>query len=453
MYVPLPDTIEFMMWQKRYLTSLSNKSAISHYKLIDYYGSIEKDDIGLSKVHRGWGKTEWNARYALWLICSGREDYILFVGGTQDLTNDIISSLSEMLDDVAIPGISVKRSVEGILELNRENGNVGYLVAKSVNSKLRGVAKGKKRTRPTMIVLDDIVDDEMALNRIRMFRALKWLTSALFPTLVPGGKTIGAGTPIHDADPYMRLCKEFGAYEIPLTEESFPDRFTKGYIERKRRAYTKLGRETDWLREFELKLVDDENSLFDLSKVDIMSMDDFALIEGKLTFALACDLAISQQSGADYSAFTVIGIDEVGRRYVLPYRERLKPSESAYKILELQSRYAIDNVGVESGATYDAMIEHLDKLMMEYQSFFSVEPLSHGGINKHSRIKILEPIVSTGMLTVIDTGEGSEDLLEQMRLTDNVSINAQHDDVIDATAYAARMANSISISYLGDDDD
>ncbi len=435
-YVPRGDTLDFMIWVKSYLPAFDNITPVTHYKMIDYYFNTEPDDIKMVQCHRGLGKSQLSMMFSLYCICEGLENYVLFVGGTQDLTNDLIASASDLLHEANIPNVSVKRSVEGLLEVNNKLGSIGYLVAKSTGSKLRGVAKGAKRHRPSLIVLDDIVSDDLVLNRLRMARANRWFTSALLPTLVPGGKTIGSGTPMNDGDPFMTLCNNFGSFKIPLSSTSFPDRFTEDYIKRKKEQYLKLGSARDWKREFELVLTDAETQLFDMKKINFIQETE---IPDGLTWYLTADLAISQKASADYSAFTCVGISEQGQWYVYPVQEKLKPSESAGKIFELVNRFSILNIGCEAGATYLAMEEHLDALMADYQTFFYVEELKHGGVEKHARVKSLEPVINSGKLTIIDTGLDSEALVEQLELTDMESINASHDDLIDALSYATQM--------------
>ena len=435
-YVPSSGTLDFMIWIKSYLPAFENKTPITHYKMIDYYFGAEPDDIKMVQCHRGLGKSQLSMMFSLYCICEGIETYVLFVGGTQDLTNDLIASAADILEEASVPNVSVKRSVEGILEINNKLGEVGYLVAKSTGSKLRGVAKGARRHRPSLIVLDDIVSDDLVLNRLRMARANRWFTSALLPTLVPGGRTIGSGTPMSKGDPFMVLCENFGSFKIPLSDTSFPDRFTPSYISKKKSQYEKLGRLRDWKREFELVLADSETQLFDMKRITYITEEE---IPDDLTWYLTADLAISQRSGADYSAFTCIGISPMGMWYVYPHQGHYKPSESANKIFELVNRFEVLNVGCEQGATYLAMEEHLDALMADYQNFFYVDELKHGGVEKHSRVKSLEPIINSGRLCIIDNGEDSEALVEQLELTDMESINSAHDDLIDALAYGTRM--------------
>jgi len=434
MYKPNELTVQFMIWRYTWLPKHLNKTPVTHYKMVDYYVGVEPDGIGMIQCHRGLGKSQISMEFALFCICEGIEAYILFVGGTQDLTNDLVASASELALDVG--NITVTRAVEGVLEIINKDGVPAYLVAKSTGSKLRGVAKGKLRQRPTAIILDDIVSDDLVMNRLRMDRANRWLTSALFPTLVPGGKVYGSGTPLHSSDPFVTLCRNFGSFNIPISETSFPDRFTPEYIERKKSQYMKLGQMRDWKREMELILTDDESKLFDMNKVRF----EYEIPSG-LTWFMTCDLAFSENDSADYSALICNGIDSNGNWHIYPIQGKWKPSETAGKIFELVSKFNILEVGIEQGSSFIAVKEHLDNLMLDYQTFFSVSELKHGGRSKISRISALEPVVSLNKLVIIDIdGEtDSEDLVEQMELTDSNSCMAVHDDLLDSLSYQIMM--------------
>ncbi len=424
-------TLEFMVWVKTYLPPLDNVTAVTHYKAIDYYTESNPDDIRMIQIHRGWGKTTWNMMFSLFCVCEGYEDYVLFVAGTQDQANDIIGDAQMLLEDGTVP-VSVIRAVEGVIEVKRSDGSYGVLVGKSTGSKLRGIRK--KMLRPTLIMLDDIVSDDLVQNSLRVQRANRWVTGALMPTLAPGGKMFGSGTPLRKGDPFLTLCDSFGCYKIPLSPESFPDRFTEDYINRRKSQYEKLGQLRSWKREMELVLADDESRLFDMSKVvyvDSMPED--------VTCYMTCDLAFSEKTSADYSAIVVNGVDKDGNWYIYPVRGRWKPSKTASVIMELKDQFNVLDVGIEGGSSYIAVREHLDSAMLEYQSWFNVNELKHGGNSKFSRVASLEPVVNSGRLHIVDNGEDAEALVEEMELTDNVSINSEHDDLIDALAYQVLM--------------
>jgi len=403
--------------------------------MIDYYIDVKADGIGMIQCHRGLGKSQLAMEFSLFCICEGIEQYVLFVGGTQDLTNDLIGSASDLAED--IPYIKVNRAVEGVLEITNKLGEEAFFVAKSTGSKLRGVAKGKRRQRPTAIVIDDVVSDDLVLNRLRMARANRWMTSALFPTLVPGGKVFGSGTPMNDGDPFMTLCNTFGSFKIPLSDTSFPDRFTPDHIERKRAQYEKLGQLRDWKREFELVLTDDETAIFDMKKVNYCSEDE---VPKGLVWCITLDGAFSEKDAADFSAFACLGLDTyTGKWYVAPYQLKARPQDVINKLFELHSKYPdCYDVGIEKGSFKLSMEAEIEQKQLDYQQYFSVKELSVSG-SKISRIKALAPVVNSGRLTIIDTGKDAEALVEQMTLTDSFAVNTSHDDLVDAMSQLLQM--------------
>jgi len=285
-----------------------------------------------------------------------------------------------------------------------------------------------------------------------MARANSWITSALLPTLSPSGKTIGSGTPMNSGDPFMTLVEAFGSHKIPLSYTSFPDRFTRESIDRKREQFKKLGQMRDWRREYELVLTDDASRLFAMDKLSFVD----EMPDGVRCF-MTCDLAFSEKTGADFSALIVNGVDSEGNWFIYPVQGQWKPSVTAAKIFKLVNRFQIQQVGIEQGSSFIAVEEHLKDIMKREQTFFSIKELKHGSKSKISRISALEPVVAAGVVSIVDTGEDSEALVDQMEKTDSLECAAKNDDLLDAMAYMVQMnlfysENAVS-SPLYDEDD
>lgn len=87
--------------------------------------------------------------------------------------------------------------------------------------------------------------------------------------------------------------------------------------------------------------------------------------------------------------------------------------------------------------------------MSQYQTYFNIIELKHGGKSKISRVSALEPIVEMNRLHIIDNGDAAEMLVEQMELTDSLTIASSHDDLIDAMAYQLDM----DVRYYEDHDE
>ena len=429
-YIPLDKTLEHMIWRKQYFIE-SNTTPLFHYKMLDHYFT-DKSYIKPIKAFRGSAKSTNTCYVALHRVEDEDAHYTLIISDTATQAEALIADISDMLRDSKLP-YTIVRDVNGEIELIYNNKRY-FIVGKGAGSSMRGIKRN--RNRPDLIILDDIINDELVMNRLRVDRLNRWFYKALLPSLDPEGEIYSVGTPLSQNDLFMHLCSLHDTLEIPLTDGVWKDRFSNEWIRKKKQEYLDAGMLREYKQEFELILTDSETRLFNMKKVRYINED---AIPDNLNWVLVCDLAISEQDSADYSALVAVGIDENGLLYFYPTQGRYKPSETAGKIFELVNKFNILDVGIEQGATYLAVKEHLDMQMLDYQTYFNINELKHQGKAKISRIKSLEPIVNSGRMTIIDNGEDAEVLVEQMELTDNDRCMAKHDDILDACAYITSM--------------
>ncbi len=434
-YKPSENVLDFAIWSKAYLPIEDNKTPLYNYRMVDFLFNTDSH-IKNIRSFRGSAKSVTVCKMALYRVATGLNRYVLIISDTALQGEALISDIVSFVEYGTIPGLKLIRAIAGELEVEID-GKRCYILAKGSGASMRGIKRG--RFRADLCITDDLMNDQVAMNRLRMQRLEAWYFKVLRPSLNPNAEIWNVGTPLNDGDIFMKMCKLHPTFDNPLTLTSWPDRFTPEWIERTKQEYIDAGQLRSWKQEMELILTDAENQLFDMNKINIVpEMPDDCVCR------LTCDLAISQASSADYSAFTVIGLDSRNQWYIYCEQHRFKPSESAGKIIELVNRFEILDVAVEQGSTYLAMIEHLDTLMQDYQSYFYVTELKHGGVNKISRVKSLEPVVNSGRLNIIDQGD-AEELIEQMTLTDLEAINSAHDDLIDALAYATSFQPARSL--------
>ncbi len=427
-YLPSSDTLDHFIWRKRYFKE-DNTTPLFHYKLVDHYLSAGSY-IKPIKAFRGSAKSTNTCYIALHRAENIDAHYTLIISDTATQAEQLVADVSDMLRESSL-AYTVVRDVNGEIEL-LVNGKRYFIVGKGAGSSMRGIKRNRKR--PDLIILDDIINDEMVMNRLRVDRLNRWFYKALLPSLSPAGDIYAVGTPLSQNDLFMHLCSLHETIEIPLVNGVWTDRFSDEWIANKKQEYVNAGMLREFKQEFELILTDDETRLFNMKKIRFV--DEMPDVEQCF---LTCDLAISEADGADYSAFIVNGVDSDGNWFIYPHQGRYKPSESANKIFELVSQFDVLDVGIEQGATYLAVKEHLDQLMLDYQSYFNVAELKHQGKAKISRIKSLEPVVNMGLLHIVDNGEAAEVLVEQFELTDNTACMAKHDDLLDALAYQNQM--------------
>jgi len=244
------------------------------------------------------------------------------------------------------------------------------------------------------------------------------------------------GTPMVQGDIFDLICENNPVLDVPLDEDAWRDRFSPEYIERTKAEYKKMGMLREYKREFELVLADGDTQLFDMDRVSIVGED---AVPKDLTWFMCVDGAFSDKTGADMSAVVLVGLSEDGKWYVHAEGGRWKPSETAEHIVRLASDFNVIDIGMETGSSFIAISEHLERVMLAQQQYFNVIELKHGGRSKISRISALEPVVNMRLLHIIDNGEHAEMLVEQMELTDSFSCAAKHDDLLDALAYFVAM--------------
>lgn len=436
-YLPLEDTLDHFIWRKTHFDE-ENKTPVFHYKIIDHYlgsGSYVKP----VKAFRGSAKSTNTCYVALHRVEKVDAYYTLIVSDTATQAESLIADISDMLRESSLP-YRIVRDVVGEIELEYQ-GRRYFIVGKGAGSSMRGIKRGRRR--PDLIILDDIINDELVMNRMRVDRLNRWFYKALLPSLSPKGSIYAVGTPLSANDLFMKLCEMNDTLEVPLESGVWSDRFSDEWIDRKREEYKNAGMLREYKQEFELVLSDDETRIFDTKKINTVDVDD---VPKGLTWFCTLDGAFSESESADYSAFTVVGLDQQGRWYVVPVAMRGGTDKVADKLFELQAQYGFNEVGIEKGSFRLAIQSDLEERMFNYQQYFTVNELNTTG-SKISRIKALSPVINSGRMTVVDTGEDAEMLMEQIELTDNMMVMSKHDDIIDALCQMLQMPMYYSESY------
>ena len=428
-YSPSGNTIEFALWCKLYLPQEDNTTPVYQYKMVDFLFNTPGTTKNI-KSFRGSAKSITTCKLALYRIVSGLNKYVLIVSDTALQGEALIMDIVQMIQFGNIPGTELVRAIAGEIEL-KVNGIKAYILSKGAGASMRGIKRGSMRA--DLCITDDLMNDQVAMNKVRMDRLKAWYFKVLRPSLSPKAEIWNVGTPLNQGDIFMQMCELHPTFSNPLSLESWPDRFTPEWIERTRQEYKDAGQLRSWKQEFELVLTDDETRIFQIDKIQITDTppDD-------LTWFCTLDGAFSEKDSADYSAFAVVGIDAEGRWYVASYGLKADPSMVVDKLFELQAMYGFQDVGIEKGSFRLAIQSEVDRRMAEYQQWFSVSELSTTG-SKITRIKALAPIINSGRLTIVDTGEDAELLMEQITMTDNMAVLSSHDDHIDALCQMVQM--------------
>jgi len=445
-----PETIKFFVWVKKHLPEQSNKTPLSHYQMIDALFSGE-NNIKSYLCSRGLGKTTLlSTVLPLYIAYHGslgnvlkRSYFCMIVSDTTSQSEAIISDILDVYEssDLKEYGLLLERSVQGEIEFKKGKRKY-YVVAKGSGSKLRGLKRNLKR--PDVLILDDLSNEDVALNPLRREKLNRWLNKSLLPSREPNNSiVINVFTPLHQSDAPMILhnSKFSDSVAFPIADKNPPhwdsmkptwkDRFDINFIKRTYDEYLERGRVAEFMQEFFLQLVSDESRIFDVDKI---RYEKVRLSQSAMIY-VSTDLAISQKESSDRSVACVVAFDR-GSTILLDIKsDRYNPTEFMNILFQMNKKYKPLSVGLEMVGYQQAFKHHLEQEMMNRNEYFQIEPLKlNNTVSKHVRIASLQPIISNKNLVINEdllNSESLERLLEQIELSTREGILSQHDDEVD----------------------
>lgn len=252
-----------------------------------------------------------------------------------------------------------------------KNGSELYI--KSAGSKIRG-------HHPTWIAMDDFLNESSLYSQDQRDKYWNIFSAVIFPALSPGGQLCMVGTPFFEKDLYGTL-KEKGAAEpgadlfkifeypaiFPDGTLLFPERHTYDSIMQKRSLLGSL----IFSREILVKPISDGSTIFpwNILRNSIKGQQKSKLInnidEAKRKFvrvAVGCDFAISSSIGADYSCFTILGMDEYGQIHFLNTwrRSGASYSQQMAALKKINRDFRPDVFVVETNGMQEIFLQELE---------------------------------------------------------------------------------------------
>lgn len=204
---------------------------------------------------------------------------------------------------------------------------------KSAGSKIRG-------HHPTWISMDDFLNESSLYSQDQRDKYWNIFSAVIYPALSPQGQLAIVGTPFFEKDMYGILKERYAEARdtyikddsVPMLEMPkvfeypaifpdgtllFPERHTFTDIMQKRAILGSL----TFSREILVKPISDGATIFPWSilRNSIKGMQETKMSPNIdqvprrfIKVAVGCDFAISSTIGADYSCFTIMGMDEYG---------------------------------------------------------------------------------------------------------------------------------------------
>lgn len=288
----------------------------------------------------------------------------VLMSNTQTLTKKLLEELVEEIRMNDLVGWKLRP--EHLSDLGRE----GMRAKNGCRIDLRTKDAGPRGLHPGWIVMDDILDKSVIYSKEQRDKVKNELFYAeTMPALEPGGQIIISGTPFSSDDLYywLKQDKRFRVFEYPAI---FPE--TGKLLAPERLSYEKLMEEKESLgslifsREYLVKPISDAASIFPWEFLRNCYNLDLNLVENIESFPIklkrvvvGCDFAISANIGADFVVFTVWGLGEDNKFYLLyMFRDKgLSAEKQVAQIVNINSRFKPNIIVAEDNGFQRTIIE------------------------------------------------------------------------------------------------
>lgn len=318
-----------------------------------------------------------------------------------------------------------------VIELRLTDGFLVRISAKSSGSSLRGTKFNN--WRPSLILLDDIEDEENVSTPEQRNKLKSWLYSVIVPALDPKKWRIRfVGTVLHE-DSLLNSCIKnprwhpavFKAHNKDFSHILWPERFTKEMLMDLKDDFKSEGKEHLYYMEYLNTVIPVGGAFFSVEKIKKVSF----IPEGA-EFYSACDLAISVKDQADYTVI-VTGAMFEDKLYIADIkRGRWGSEEIIDAMLRTERQYHPTNFVIESGAIQKSITPFLEVEERKYHTYISksfVQPVK----DKKSRARGLQGLVSRGYVYILETCDYIDELSHELEKFGSTN----HDDIVDALSH------------------
>lgn len=383
---------------------------------------------------------------------------------------DLIDLFSLRLNEKGEVAFIKDTSDDVIVEM--ADGHKFRIQAKGAEQKLRGLIWNG--SRPDIIIGDDMENDELVMNKERREKMRRWFYGALLPCLSHTGVIRVFGTILHmDSllesfmperqiqtarkdkkinfldiqDLSTRVRKgtvrtpwksiRYKAHNSDFSSILWPDMYSQNWFEDRYADFASQGITDVYSQEFLNTPLDEGNTYFHRHDFQKRTEKDR---QKPLNYYVTCDLAISQDTRADYSVFLVAGVDENKVIHVINViRDRMDGREIVDTLINLQRMYEPQCVGIEEMQISKSIGPFLNEEMIKSGTYLSLVKLKHGGKDKLFRARSIQARMRVGAVKFEKESDWYQDFEEEcMRFPRD-----KHDDQVDTFAYLGLMLDKL----------
>ncbi len=375
---------------------------------------------------RGHAKsTAGTLAYGLAELLFRNSRFLVIVSDTEAQATMFVQAIKTELseNEQLITLFGIKKDEKGIVRFVKDtetdvivectDGHTFRVMAKGAEQKLRGMLWNG--LRPDLVIIDDLENDELVMNRERRDKLRRWFRGALIPMLSKKGKLRMWGTILHmdsvlenlmpsqqdkwyrenelkvwSDNPRKTMWKsvKYRAHTPDFSHILWPERYSKDFFRMRQIEYAQQGMSDLYSQEYLNNPIDDSVAYF--KKGDFLHEHDTDK-DKKLHYYITADLAVSLEQRADYSVFVVAGVDEDRVLHIKNViRERMDAKEIVQTFLTLQRLYEPEAIGVEKMLISQAIGPFLREEMLRQNTFINLIQLQHSGKDKVQRARNMQ---------------------------------------------------------------
>ena len=432
-----------------------------HAEVLDLYMSNRFCGVAAPRGHAKTTVTSFF--YVLYCLLYGIKKNVILVSATEDLATKFLRRIRDELE--VNPKIkwlfgNQKTDKWSEKELHLANGAVIY--AKGRGGQVRGLIAGS--TRPDLVVIDDLEDDELVRSELRRLDLEEWFNGDLLPTLDPKmGQLIFIGTILHQDSLLNRvldpdLYPDFETRRYSAIQEDgtplWPERFSQEELDRIKESYIARGKLASFYMEYMNDPMPTEDAVF--KQEYFQFFDD---MPWDCRVEMFVDLGGgSIKKSADDSSFVVLGTSSEGEMYVTDYVSKQMGTDTD-KIIDtlfaLSHEHKVSKIYIEKTVATNMLIASLERAMKKRGKYLNIDYVAptrgsgdrRGNMSdgKYQRIAAMEAAFKLGRIKI---RKWMTKLQEQLIAFPR----GKHDDLIDALSYGymygKRVGNNKSKRFM-----
>ena len=413
-----------------------------HKEILDLISNKENRRVGVI-APRGHAKsTTVDMTYPLWAGCFEQEEFVVIISDTYTQAAEFINALKDEFENN--PKIkwlfgNMKGDDWQDGEFVLSNG-IKY-AAKGSGMKIRGIRH--RHTRPTLMIFDDIENDENIKSAEQRQKLYHWFTKAAIPALARGGRAVVIGTILHFDSLVNKVMKRQDIFKSWQTRVFYAITTEEDGTERalwpEHRSLEKLRAMRDdpgdqdfigsitFAQEYQHKPFSEEDAIIKPDWIKECEPSQVPDKHTRLARVLTIDPAASERQTADFTAMIVADLYTDGNVYIRAIRnQRTSPSVTADTVRELDEIYKPQVIGIEKGALGLVFRDLLEGLPV-----IGLEPDK----DKVRRLLAVSRFFEAGRVYTVKNIQNGQAFREQLIEFPK----GTHDDMVDAAAYAVRL--------------